>query len=71
MGYVMLEAMSQEPVNGDTRLAGSGLGQTQIIGKLIGRSKEGKMWEFRSTFWEFGSGEKSKSQITKFKAHNL
>ena len=42
MGYVMLEAMSQEPVNGDTRLAGSGLGQTQIIGKLIGRSKEGK-----------------------------
>ena len=67
----LLEAMSPEPANGDTRLARSGLGQTQIIGKLIGRSEEGKMWEFRSLIQEFGSSEKSKRQITNFKAHNL
>ena len=45
----VLEAMSREPANGENCLAPSGLGQTQIIGELIGGSEEGKLWEFGST----------------------
>ena len=58
----MLEAMGREPAKGGTHLAQSGLGQTQIIGDLIGESEEVKKWEFGSTSREFGSGENSKSR---------
>ena len=67
---VLLEAMSREPANEDTRLARSGLGQTQIIRKLIGGSEEGKCGSSEA---RFGSSEvtKNQMQITNFKAHNL
>ena len=56
----VLEAMSREPANEDTCLAQSGLDQTQIIGKLIGGSEEGKCGSSEA---QFGSSEVTKSKI--------
>ena len=62
--------MGQEPRKGGTRLAQSGLGQTQIIGDLIRESKEGNVGVQKHNlgvqkWWKF------EKQMTNFKAHNL
>ena len=56
--------VGREPAKGGSRLAQSGLGQTQIIGDLIGESEEGKMrggggWKHDLGVWKWQKFKKA------------